>query len=73
MASERQGFDKARLLVYASKGDPTMAKKTVKCPCGWTYSTENEDDLIREVQKHGKEVHDMNPSREEVLAMAQPE
>ncbi len=50
-----------------------MARKTVKCPCGWTYSSEDEDDLVREVQKHGKEVHDMNASREEVLAMAQPE
>ena len=50
-----------------------MARKEVKCPCGWSFASENEDELVREVQKHGKEVHDMNATREEVLAMAQPE
>jgi len=50
-----------------------MAKKIVKCPCGWSFSSENDDDLVREVQKHGREVHSMEASREEVLAMAQPE
>ena len=50
-----------------------MARKGVKCPCGWSYSSESDDDLVREVQKHGKEVHNMEASREEVLAMAQPE
>jgi predicted small metal-binding protein len=51
----------------------TMAKKIVKCPCGWSFASESDDDLVREVQKHGKEVHDMQASREEVLAMAQAE
>lgn len=50
-----------------------MSKKVVKCPCGWNFSSENDDELVTEVQKHGKEVHDMAASREEVLAMAQPE
>ena len=50
-----------------------MAKKVVKCPCGWSFSSDSDDDLVREVQKHGKDVHSMNASREEVLAMAQPE
>ena len=50
-----------------------MAKKSVKCPCGWSTSSESDDDLVREVQKHGKEVHDQNTTREDVLAMASPE
>ena len=50
-----------------------MSKKVVKCPCGWNYSSESDDELVAEVQKHGKEVHDMAASKEEVLAMAQPE
>jgi predicted small metal-binding protein len=50
-----------------------MAKKTVKCPCGWSVSSETDDELVSEVQKHGREVHNMEASREEVLAMAQPE
>ena len=50
-----------------------MAKKVVKCPCGWSFSSETDDELVKEVQTHGKDVHDMSASREEVLAMAQPE
>jgi predicted small metal-binding protein len=50
-----------------------MAKKTVKCPCGWSFTSETDDELVREVQKHGREVHNMEASRDEVLAMAQPE
>jgi predicted small metal-binding protein len=50
-----------------------MARKVVKCPCGWSYGSESDDDLVREVQKHGKDVHNQEASREEVLAMAQPE
>ena len=56
-----------------AKGAQTMAKKIVKCPCGWSYSAESDDELVREVQKHGKEVHNQEASREDVLAMAQPE
>ena len=40
---------------------------------GLVSSSDNDDDLVREVQKHGKDVHSMNATREEVLAMAQPE
>ena len=59
--------------ITAKKGGETMAKKSVKCPCGWSTSSESDDDLVREVQKHGKEVHDQNTTREDVLAMASPE
>ena len=50
-----------------------MANKSIKCPCGWNASAESDDELVAQVQKHAKETHDQNPSREEVLAMAQPE
>jgi predicted small metal-binding protein len=50
-----------------------MAKRSIKCPCGWSVSADNEEDLIREAQEHAKEVHDLSPSREEILALAQPE
>ena len=49
-----------------------MAEKMVKCPCGWSYSSDRDDDLVSEVQKHARDVHSMEASREEVLAMAQP-
>ncbi len=47
--------------------------KSIKCPCGWSVSADNDDELVRQVQQHAKEVHKLNPSRDEVLAMAQRE
>jgi predicted small metal-binding protein len=50
-----------------------MVKKIVKCDCGFTVSSDNEDRLVVDLQKHAKEHHKMNLSREQVLAMAQPD
>ncbi|HSW84669.1 MAG TPA: DUF1059 domain-containing protein [Usitatibacter sp.] len=49
-----------------------MVKKIVKCDCGFTVSSDNENRLVADLQKHAKEHHKMNLSREQVLAMAQP-
>ena len=46
--------------------------KVVNCPCGETIRAETDDELVRLVQEHGKQVHDQNVSREDALAMAQP-
>ncbi len=50
-----------------------MMKKMVKCDCGFTVSSDNDDKLVVDLQKHAKEHHKMNLSREQVLAMAQPD
>ncbi len=50
-----------------------MAKKVIQCPCGWSVTADDDEELIRQVQQHAKEVHSQNPSREEVLALARPE
>ena len=47
--------------------------KVVNCPCGEVMRAETDDELIRVVQKHGKDVHSQDVGREEVLAMARPE
>ncbi len=47
--------------------------KVINCPCGFVARAETDDELIAQVQKHAKEVHNMNATREEVLAMAKPE
>ena len=49
-----------------------MADKKVSCDCGKTLTASNDDQLVSDVQRHAKEVHNMNLSREQVLAMAQP-
>lgn len=48
-----------------------MAEKIVTCECG--FSTRGSDDeVVTEVQKHGREVHNMEVTREQALAMAKP-
>ena len=43
----------------------------VRCDCGFEARAE-EDELVPAVQKHGRDVHDMDVTREQVLAMANP-
>ena len=50
-----------------------MMKKMVKCDCGFTVSSDNDDRLVADLQKHAKEHHKMDLSRAQVLAMAQPD
>jgi predicted small metal-binding protein len=46
--------------------------KAVNCPCGETIKADTDDELVQQVQAHGKEVHNQEVSREDALAMAQP-
>jgi predicted small metal-binding protein len=73
----RQGFSKAAPRGRADHSSPqeatAMVKKMVKCDCGFTVSSEDENRLVADLQKHAKEHHKMNLSRDQVLAMAQPD
>ena len=46
--------------------------KVVNCPCGEKIIGENDDELVRLVQEHGKAVHQQGVSRDDALAIAQP-
>ena len=46
--------------------------KVVNCPCGQVMKAETDDELVRQVQQHGKDVHNQEVKREDVLAMARP-
>ena len=48
-----------------------MLEKRVSCDCGATIRKSSDDALVQAVQKHAKEVHDMDLSREQVLSMAE--
>lgn len=50
-----------------------MVKKLVKCDCGFVVRSDNDDKLVAELQQHAKEHHKMDLSREQILAMAQPD
>ncbi len=47
--------------------------KRVACDCGKVIRESTDDALVASVQKHAREVHEMELSREQVLAMAEPE
>ena len=47
--------------------------KIMQCDCGQVVRGETDDELVANVQKHAREVHDMEITREQVLAMARPE
>jgi len=50
-----------------------MVMKTVRCDCGFVVRSDDEAKLVAELQQHALADHNMNLSREQVLAMAQPE
>ncbi len=42
---------------------------TVRCVCGWE-STGTTADVVMATTEHGRRLHNMTPTRDEVLAMA---
>lgn len=47
--------------------------KVINCPCGFVVKGESEDQLVQRAQEHAKQMHQMDLSREQALAMAKPE
>ncbi len=46
-----------------------MDEITVRCVCGWE-STGRTDDVVAATTEHGRRVHNMVATRDQVLAMA---
>jgi predicted small metal-binding protein len=44
---------------------------SVTCECGWSFRGA-EDDVVAAIQRHGREVHGIDVTREEALAQARP-
>ena len=49
-----------------------MPEKKVSCDCGKVIRATSDDSLVKAVQAHAQQVHRMDLSREQVLAMAEP-
>jgi len=49
-----------------------MPLKSIHCECGAGFDAADEDELVHGAQRHAREVHRMELTREQVLAMAQP-
>jgi predicted small metal-binding protein len=46
-------------------------EKVIECDCGWRFQG-SEEELIEACAAHGRDVHDMELSREQILAVARP-
>jgi predicted small metal-binding protein len=46
--------------------------KIINCECGFVVRGDTDDDLVANAQEHAREVHSMEMSREQVLAIAEP-
>ena len=55
----------------ATRKDKVAAHLVVRCDCGFE-ARGSEDELIPVVQKHGRDAHNMEVTRDQVLAMARP-
>ncbi len=49
----------------------TTPQLRLRCACGWE-TTGPADDVVAATQDHGRRLHNMTASREEVLATASP-
>ena len=47
--------------------------KIIRCPCGTVVRAGDEESLVAQAQQHARDVHAMELTREQVLAMASPE
>jgi predicted small metal-binding protein len=47
--------------------------KIINCPCGFVLRAPSDDEVVTLAQKHAKEAHSMDLTREEALSMARPE
>jgi len=47
--------------------------KVIKCDCGFVVRAGSDDELVNAAKKHAKDVHSMDLTAEQVLAMAEPE
>lgn len=46
--------------------------KVIQCPCGYIVHADSEEELVSQAQQHAREVHGMELTREQALAMARP-
>jgi predicted small metal-binding protein len=47
-------------------------KKIIQCPCGVVIEGRDDEDVVKRAQEHARQVHQMDLSREQALAMARP-
>lgn len=46
--------------------------KIIQCPCGVVIEGRDDEDVVTRAQEHARQVHQMELSQEQALAMARP-
>ena len=46
--------------------------KVINCDCGVVVRGDTDDELVTNAQKHAREAHNMDITREQALAIAEP-
>lgn len=49
-----------------------MIEKVINCDCGFVVRGKTDEELVAAAQKHAREAHKVDITREQVLAMAEP-
>lgn len=44
-------------------------QKVINCPCGFVLKGDSDDEVVHKAQAHAKQVHQMDLSREQALAV----
>jgi predicted small metal-binding protein len=47
-------------------------QKVINCPCGFVVKGSSDDEVVSRAQEHARQVHQMDLTREQALAMAKP-
>jgi predicted small metal-binding protein len=47
-------------------------EKVINCPCGFVLKGASDEEVVQKAQAHAKQVHQMDLSKEQALAMAKP-
>jgi predicted small metal-binding protein len=69
--SPQDSGNRVRLYYGLKKG--AVMQKVINCSCGYIVRAENDDKLVAKAQEHAKQVHQMDLTRDQALAMARPE
>ena len=48
-----------------------MSELITRCSCGWEVRG-TEDEVVAAAEEHGRDLHNMSVTREQVLAMSEP-
>ena len=46
--------------------------KIIQCPCGVVIEGRDDEEVVAQAQAHARDVHQMELTREQALAMARP-